>query len=212
MDKNVKRPEMEAIVRKRQRRKLINSDKRELIFTVRGSMVEPQKIDRWMNRNQVSQDLLYAPRPAACKSTCDGYCLYTTADMLKPPHPTCAVEQFLTEVPWPPVPHTQHKVRTFQRKALCPSPRVLRFLLLPSPYGAYLSLRPVLLLDRARPLSIDLFQTHLRASPLLHAPFKANRVLQQVLCSIGIYKRTKSVCEKNCLGRRPCSGPAILRP
>ncbi|KAH7124434.1 hypothetical protein EDB81DRAFT_664786 [Dactylonectria macrodidyma] len=108
-DKNIKPVEMTAIVRKRQQRKLVEVDKGELNFTVRGSTVESQKIDRWMNRHRVPENLLYAPSPAACKSTCDGYCLHTTADMLKPPHPLCAVELFPNAVPRPPVPHTQHK-------------------------------------------------------------------------------------------------------
>lgn len=133
-DKNIKPVEMTAIVRKRQQRKLVEIDKGELIFTIRGSTVESQKIDRWMNRHRVPENLLYAPSPAACK--CDGYCLHTTADMLKPPHPLCAVELFPNAVPRSLAPHTQHKLRTSRRKALYRSPRVLRFSLLPSPYRA----------------------------------------------------------------------------
>ncbi|KAL6922334.1 hypothetical protein FSHL1_006297 [Fusarium sambucinum] len=64
-DKNVKPQEMSAIVRKRQQRKLVEIDKREQSFTVRGRNVEPHKIDRWMSRNDVSQASLYAPSPAA---------------------------------------------------------------------------------------------------------------------------------------------------
>jgi hypothetical protein len=60
---------MKAIVRKRQRRKLVEDDKGELVFMVRDSKVEPQKIDRWMKRNDVPETFLYAPSPAACKST-----------------------------------------------------------------------------------------------------------------------------------------------
>ncbi|KAF2466286.1 TPR-like protein [Lindgomyces ingoldianus] len=60
-DKNIKPEEMKAIVRKRQERKLVESSKRELVFTVRGSEVEPQKINRWMKRNNVRESLLYAP-------------------------------------------------------------------------------------------------------------------------------------------------------
>ncbi|KAF2467662.1 uncharacterized protein BDR25DRAFT_291611 [Lindgomyces ingoldianus] len=55
---------MEAIVRKQQQRKLLEVDKRELEFTVRGSRVKPQKIDRWMKRNSVTKNSLYAPSPA----------------------------------------------------------------------------------------------------------------------------------------------------
>lgn len=57
---------MEAIVRKQQRRKLVENDKNTLQFTVRGSIVEPQKIDRWMKRNNVPDSVLYVPSPAAC--------------------------------------------------------------------------------------------------------------------------------------------------
>ncbi|CAG1965214.1 unnamed protein product [Fusarium graminearum] len=64
-DKNVKSQEMSAIVRKRQQRRLVEVDKREQTFTVRGRDVEPHKIDRWMTRNNVSQTSLYAPSPAA---------------------------------------------------------------------------------------------------------------------------------------------------
>ncbi|KAJ3462636.1 hypothetical protein MRS44_007422 [Fusarium solani] len=77
-DKNVKPVEMAAIVRKRQQRKLADSDKGELIFMVRGSTVEPQKIDRWMNRHEVPQDLLYAPSPAA--STPSAVCCRTISE------------------------------------------------------------------------------------------------------------------------------------
>ncbi|KAJ4211317.1 hypothetical protein NW759_012519 [Fusarium solani] len=77
-DKNIKPVEMAAIVRKRQQRKLADSDKGELIFMVRGSTVEPQKIDRWMNRHEVPQDLLYAPSPAA--STPSAVCCRTISE------------------------------------------------------------------------------------------------------------------------------------
>jgi len=58
---------MKAIVRKRQERKLIDKNKGEFEFQVRGFDVDPSKIDRWMKRNQVSENLIYAPSPAACK-------------------------------------------------------------------------------------------------------------------------------------------------
>ncbi|KAF2177735.1 hypothetical protein K469DRAFT_602421 [Zopfia rhizophila CBS 207.26] len=67
MDKNVKPQEMAAIVRKRQRRKLVETNKGQLVFEVRGSQVEPQKIERWMKRKGVVESSLYAPSPAACK-------------------------------------------------------------------------------------------------------------------------------------------------
>ncbi|KAM0233620.1 hypothetical protein ACHAPO_006907 [Fusarium lateritium] len=60
-DKNVKPQEMSAIVKKRQKRKLVEVDKREQVFTVRGRNVEPHKIDRWMARNEVSQTSFPAP-------------------------------------------------------------------------------------------------------------------------------------------------------
>ncbi|KAF2190067.1 hypothetical protein K469DRAFT_682227 [Zopfia rhizophila CBS 207.26] len=53
LDKNIKPKEMKAIVRKRQQRKLVEDHSRELSFTVRGYNVEPEKIDRWMKRNDV---------------------------------------------------------------------------------------------------------------------------------------------------------------
>ncbi|KZM23330.1 hypothetical protein ST47_g5538 [Ascochyta rabiei] len=64
-DKNVKPEEMQAIVRKRQRRKLIETNKRELIFNVRGNHVPPQKIERWMKRHDVAGSFLYSPISAA---------------------------------------------------------------------------------------------------------------------------------------------------
>jgi hypothetical protein len=58
---------MKAIVRKRQRRRLVETDKANLAFTVRDSVVvESEKIVRWMKRNGVSEEALYAPSPAAC--------------------------------------------------------------------------------------------------------------------------------------------------
>lgn len=58
---------MKAIVRKRQQRRLVE-DKGDLKFTVRGTAVETQKIQRWMKRNEVPESFLYVPSPAACKS------------------------------------------------------------------------------------------------------------------------------------------------
>jgi hypothetical protein len=48
LDKNIKSDEMEAIVTHRQRRKLIDVEKRALKFRVKGAEVPTQKIDRWM--------------------------------------------------------------------------------------------------------------------------------------------------------------------
>ncbi|KAF2820930.1 TPR-like protein [Ophiobolus disseminans] len=64
-DKNVKPQEMQAIVRKRQKRKLVDTNKGQLVFEVRGSLVEPPKIERWMKRHNVVDSVLYAPSPAA---------------------------------------------------------------------------------------------------------------------------------------------------
>jgi hypothetical protein len=59
---------MQAIVRKRLKRKIVETDKPQLVFEVRGSEVEPQKIERWMKRHHVADSFLYAPSPAARKS------------------------------------------------------------------------------------------------------------------------------------------------
>ena len=67
LDKNIKPQEMKAIIKKRQKRKLVETNKGELSFVVRGNAVDPKKIDRWMKRNKVSESLLYALSPAACK-------------------------------------------------------------------------------------------------------------------------------------------------
>ncbi|KAF3000914.1 hypothetical protein E8E13_008418 [Curvularia kusanoi] len=64
-DKNVKRHEMQAIVRKHQKRKLMETDKRPLVFEVRGNEVDRQKIERWMKRHDASDSFLYEPDPAA---------------------------------------------------------------------------------------------------------------------------------------------------
>jgi hypothetical protein len=53
---------MEAIVVKRQRRRLVETHKRDLAFKVRGEAVLPGKIDRWMERNNIAADMLY-PKP-----------------------------------------------------------------------------------------------------------------------------------------------------
>ena len=71
LDKNVKPNEMKAIVRKRQQRKFKETQKGELIFKVRGNVVEPEKIDRWMKRNEIPEDMVYAPSPAAGKGACN---------------------------------------------------------------------------------------------------------------------------------------------
>jgi len=52
-----------VIVQKRQKRRLVESDKGELIFKLRGSIVESENIDRWMKRNEITDKMLYAPSP-----------------------------------------------------------------------------------------------------------------------------------------------------
>ncbi|CVK90685.1 uncharacterized protein FPRN_07256 [Fusarium proliferatum] len=64
-DKNIKKAEMTAIARKHQQREILETDKRKLRFTVRGREVDAGKIDRWMDRNNVPRNDLYAPSPAA---------------------------------------------------------------------------------------------------------------------------------------------------
>lgn len=65
LDKNIKPAEMKAIVRKQQRRKLIEVQKNGLSFRVRGHEVEQQKIDRWMKRHDVRDSALYSPESVA---------------------------------------------------------------------------------------------------------------------------------------------------
>jgi hypothetical protein len=68
-DKNIKYHEMEAIVRKQQQRKLVETEKGRLRFTVRKRNVDPVKIRRWMEREGITEDALFAPSPIECKST-----------------------------------------------------------------------------------------------------------------------------------------------
>ncbi|KAK3370648.1 hypothetical protein B0H63DRAFT_441076 [Podospora didyma] len=65
LDKKVKPHEYQAIVRKRQRRKLVDTHRGELAFTVRGVEVDNQKIERWMKGRGISDHLPYALIPAA---------------------------------------------------------------------------------------------------------------------------------------------------
>jgi hypothetical protein len=58
---------MKAIVRKRQHRTLVESDKAELTFKVRGQMVDTEDIERWMRRHDVSKDEPYIQSPEACE-------------------------------------------------------------------------------------------------------------------------------------------------
>lgn len=65
LDKNVKTKEMESIVAKRQRRRLVEVEKRDLRFKVRGKEVPSPKIDGWMKRHDVPESALYAQSPPA---------------------------------------------------------------------------------------------------------------------------------------------------
>jgi hypothetical protein len=67
-DKNVKKREMECIVRKRQWRHLVETDRRELVFTIRGKPLDMGKVDRWMAGHNVSGSMLYSPGSRACKT------------------------------------------------------------------------------------------------------------------------------------------------
>ncbi len=54
-------------MRKHLKRKLVETHKGQLVFEVRGSQVEPPKIERWMKRHHVVDSFLYKPSPAVCK-------------------------------------------------------------------------------------------------------------------------------------------------
>lgn len=68
LDRNVKPGEMRPIVRARQRRRLIDRQKGELRFTVRGQEVNSTRIDRFMREHRISQHLLYSPSSIGRKS------------------------------------------------------------------------------------------------------------------------------------------------
>jgi hypothetical protein len=69
LDKNIKPKEMMHIVRKRQRRKLIEKDKPEYRFRVNNIEVSPAKISRWMQDHDVPEDAMYASSLQACTWT-----------------------------------------------------------------------------------------------------------------------------------------------
>jgi hypothetical protein len=52
---------MKYIVKRMQRRKLIEADKPELTITFRNKQVEVSKVRRWMKDNGVSESLPYSP-------------------------------------------------------------------------------------------------------------------------------------------------------
>lgn len=67
LNKNIQPEEMEAIVRKRQHRKFIEPHKSALRIEVRGRVVKPEKIERWMRANAICEDEEYALSPKARK-------------------------------------------------------------------------------------------------------------------------------------------------
>lgn len=114
LDKNIKPQEMKAIVRKRQRRKLVDRSKRTLTFTVRGNEVDEQKIDRWMKRNGIPEDELYTHSPAACKLVLNRCCSYwPLLTKATPPAVFCrTVSERGSPVPRFPVQHSQQEFWT----------------------------------------------------------------------------------------------------
>lgn len=57
---------MKAIVRKRQHRTLVDTRKAKLAFRVRGQIVDPEDIERWMRRHNVQKDELYVRSSREC--------------------------------------------------------------------------------------------------------------------------------------------------
>lgn len=80
-DKNIKKAEMKAIVRKNQERKLLHPQKGLLAFEVRDIVVETEKIERWMKRNNIIESSLYTYSPAPTPA--DVVC-YTISDRGSP--------------------------------------------------------------------------------------------------------------------------------
>lgn len=64
--KNIRRHEMKAIVRKRQRR-IVAESKPNLNFSLRGDSVPKEKIERFMKRENIHNDMLYSPSSGAGK-------------------------------------------------------------------------------------------------------------------------------------------------
>jgi hypothetical protein len=60
---------MQFIVQKQQERSILETDKEDRVFRVRGTVVQPGKIDRWKKRNEIADDQLYAPSPTAGKGS-----------------------------------------------------------------------------------------------------------------------------------------------
>jgi hypothetical protein len=113
-DKNIKPQEMKAIVRKQQKRKLIETDKQGLQFSIRGNTVEESKVVRWMKSHGIPESSLYAPSPAACKSSSTGYLIYKLANILQQRHLPLGVGQFLNKVPQCQMQHILQQVQVYQ--------------------------------------------------------------------------------------------------
>lgn len=99
LDKNVKTNEMRAIVRKRQQRKLVEPNKRELVFAVRENIVGPEKVDRWMRRNKIPETIPYAPSPDASTPS-DVWCrtISERASLVPSPIPSARTPTSATSV------------------------------------------------------------------------------------------------------------------
>ena len=160
-DKNVKPQEMSAIVRKRQRRKLVEVDKGELSFKVRDVSVEPQKIDRWMKRYAVPDSQLYAPSPAARKFA---YTVYIFADILKLPHPMCTARRSPNAALLLHIQGCRLQPQSAHLDIAIIQPRVHKSLRQPCRSPASSGLRVAPLPAKARLLSIDLSQIILHST------------------------------------------------
>jgi hypothetical protein len=66
LDKNIKPKEMKAIVRKKLERKLLEPDRPEYSFRIRGVEVDSSKIDRWIHAHGVSESTPYSTSSRAC--------------------------------------------------------------------------------------------------------------------------------------------------
>lgn len=68
LDKNIKKKEMQFIVQKQQERSILEPDKGDRLFRVRGTVVRPEKIDRWKRNNGITDKQFDALSPAAGKA------------------------------------------------------------------------------------------------------------------------------------------------
>ena len=113
LDKKVKTHEMKAIVRKRQRRKLVETHKGDLNFILRGTVVNPRKIDRWMARNDIAEDVVYSPYPAVGKRSSTNFFRRISYRIKQLPLPRSVPTRSLSAAPLPQVllfryaPHSQ---------------------------------------------------------------------------------------------------------